>query len=157
MNTVLLAVDETEESIAAVRQARQLFGPEAEYLAVNVSDAAPTWAPLPMPWGAVYPYPYGSAYPEIAEVDAEVAEGETARRTAEEAAGAAGVDATPLGDVGDPPTAILDAAEAHRADVIVVGSTGKGWWKRLLEGSVARDVVRRSPIPVLIAGQHPEP
>lgn len=156
MITVLLAVDETAESTDAVRQARHLFGPEATYLAVNVAEAAAHWTPVPMAWGAVYPYPFGADVPDVVPRD-DLADGNApitgARATAREVADAAGVDAAPVGEVGDPATAILDAAESHAADVIVVGSTQKGWWRRLFEGSVSRDITARSPVPVLVAGQ----
>lgn len=154
MTTVLLAVDETAESTHAVRQARTLFGPDATYLAVNVAESAPQWTPLPMAWGAVYPYPYVDEIPDVrSPVGGTGTAIETARETAREVTDSAGVEAAAVGEIGDPATAILDAAESHRADVIVVGATQKGWWRRLFEGSVSRDVADRSPVPVLVAGQ----
>lgn len=155
MTIVLLAVDETAQSTDAVRQARDLFGPDATYLAVNVAESDPNWAPLPMAWGAVYPYPFAADVPDVrspvAGADSAI---DHARDTALEVTDGAGVAAAPVGEIGDPATAILDAAESHAADVIVVGSTHKGWWRRLFEGSVSRDIAARSPVPVLIAGQH---
>lgn len=158
MTTVLLAVDETDESIDAVRQARDLFGPEATYLAVNVAETPPRWTPTPMPWGMVYPYPIGASVPDVEAPlgDRSTEAQDHARETAEEVAGEAGLAAAPVGEVGDPSSAILAAAAQHGADVIVVGSTHKGWWRRLFEGSVSRDIAERSPVPVLLAGQRPE-
>jgi nucleotide-binding universal stress UspA family protein len=157
VTTVLLAVDETDESVDAVKQARRLFGPDAIYLAVNVAEGAPGWAPLPMSWGAVYPFPYAATYPLVEEeVDAPNLAAEEAQETAQEVAGSAGVDAAAIGDVGDPTAAILAAARSHTADVIVVGPSDKGWWRRLFEGSVTRDIVQESTIPVLVAGRRHE-
>ena len=42
---------------------------------------------------------------------------------------------------GDPRTAIVDAADEWRADLIVVGSHGRTGLKRLMLGSVAQSVV----------------
>ena len=50
----------------------------------------------------------------------------------------------------DPSEAILHAAHEQGADVIVVGSHERGWFSRLLSGSVSQDLVRRSDIPVLV-------
>lgn len=48
------------------------------------------------------------------------------------------------------PAAIVKYAEHENADLIIMGSTGKTGFKRLLLGSVANDVVIHSPIPVMI-------
>lgn len=48
------------------------------------------------------------------------------------------------------PAAIVKYAENENADLIIMGSTGKTGFKRLLLGSVANDVVTHSPIPVMI-------
>lgn len=52
--------------------------------------------------------------------------------------------------VGAAAIEILRYAEAHRADVIVLGSHGHGVVRRFLLGSVADKVVRQSPCAVLI-------
>ena len=52
--------------------------------------------------------------------------------------------------VGAAAVEILRYAEAHRADVIVLGSHGHGVVRRFLLGSVADKVVRESPCAVLI-------
>ncbi|HEX5359095.1 MAG TPA: universal stress protein [Candidatus Nitrosotalea sp.] len=48
------------------------------------------------------------------------------------------------------PAAIVKYAENENIDLIIMGSTGKTGFKRLLLGSVANDVVIHSPIPVMI-------
>jgi nucleotide-binding universal stress UspA family protein len=50
---------------------------------------------------------------------------------------------------GDPATEILKAASIQKADVIVMGTHGKTGLTRLLVGSVAEDVMRKAPCPVL--------
>lgn len=50
---------------------------------------------------------------------------------------------------GDPATEILREAKQEQADLIVVGTHGRTGLMRLLMGSVAEAVVRRSTCPVL--------
>jgi nucleotide-binding universal stress UspA family protein len=61
-----------------------------------------------------------------------------------------GLEATPLVWEGEPADAILAAAESEGADVIVIGSSGKSGVGRILLGSVSDDVIRRSPVPVMV-------
>jgi nucleotide-binding universal stress UspA family protein len=56
--------------------------------------------------------------------------------------------------VGDPATAIVDAAAQENADLIVMGTHGRTGLSRLLMGSVAEAVVRRAKCPVLTV-KHP--
>lgn len=157
MTRILIAIDASEESLAAARQARQLFGPDAEYLAVTVTEDPPAWAAAPATWGGVYPYPFAAPYPLIEEEltgTSEVDAAEEARRTAHELAEQAGIGgAEVVGQVGEPTDAILAAADAHDVDAIVIGASTKGWWDRLIEGSVSSTLTKRSTRPVLIAGQ----
>ena len=51
---------------------------------------------------------------------------------------------------GSPASVVLEAAELLDADLIVIGSHGKGKVRHAFIGSVAKRVVRKSPRPVLI-------
>ncbi|RKD88995.1 universal stress protein [Halopiger aswanensis] len=51
---------------------------------------------------------------------------------------------------GEPDHRIVAQAEEQSADLIVIGSHGQANISRLLLGSVAEKVVRRSPVPVLV-------
>jgi nucleotide-binding universal stress UspA family protein len=51
---------------------------------------------------------------------------------------------------GDPGDMIVAAAQAEDADMVVVGSHGRGAMGRLLLGSVSEHVVRHAPCPVLV-------
>jgi nucleotide-binding universal stress UspA family protein len=51
--------------------------------------------------------------------------------------------------VGDPSTAIPRFADQENVDLIVIGTHGRTGVSRLLMGSVAEAIVRRSPCPVL--------
>lgn len=50
----------------------------------------------------------------------------------------------------DPTDALLDAAERHGADLIVVGSRGEGAVKRAFHGSVSTKVLHHAPCAVLV-------
>jgi nucleotide-binding universal stress UspA family protein len=53
--------------------------------------------------------------------------------------------------------AILQAARTVRADLIVIGTHGRRGLSRILLGSVAEDVLRRAPCPVLAVREEPQP
>lgn len=46
--------------------------------------------------------------------------------------------------------AIVEEANATGADLIVIGSSGKGTFRRLLSGSVSEHIVRHASCPVLV-------
>jgi nucleotide-binding universal stress UspA family protein len=50
---------------------------------------------------------------------------------------------------GEPATQILHTAEKHPCDLIVMGTHGRTGLRRALMGSVAEQVVRQAPCPVL--------
>jgi nucleotide-binding universal stress UspA family protein len=74
-----------------------------------------------------------------------------------EEARANGADATFLVWEGEPGEAIVSAAEAESADLIVVGSHGRGPMGRFLVGSVSDFIVRHASCPVLVVRSEPEP
>ncbi|MGD9701337.1 MAG: universal stress protein [Acidimicrobiia bacterium] len=151
MTTILIAADESEESVNAARVAHLLFGDDAEYLVINVGSSIPNDV---MAWGYAYPVamPMLAYPPQLAErAPGEPTPVEEAEDRASAIAAAAAIEgAEAVGDVGDPSEAILVAARDQGADVIVVGSHERSWFSRLLTGSVSHDVVRRSEIPVLV-------
>jgi nucleotide-binding universal stress UspA family protein len=53
-------------------------------------------------------------------------------------------------EAGSPAPAIMDYAETHGADLIVLSSSGAGGVKRLLLGSVADSIVRGTDVPVVV-------
>jgi len=149
MTTVLIALDSSDAAHAAATAAHRIFGDDAEYLAINV-------APLPLPaetyaWGSVFGYPYPPVAPAVADEaysgDVKIA----ARAEAAELAADAGIEeAQPLGDVGDPVQAIVEAAEAHHVDVIVAGWHERSFLARMFDPSITNDVIERSSVPVLV-------
>lgn len=160
MPRVLVAVDETEDSVRAAEVAHRLFGDDAEYLAVSVADirvdptGIPWWG---AGWGVAYPTAYGAVWPyrnaaasragsSTMETAADAA-ADDARAVAERS-GLPAADA--VGELGDPASAILRAAENHQVDVIVLGTHERGWFDRILNPSVSKEVVKQTDVPVLV-------
>jgi len=165
MTQVLIAVDDSEDSIKTARIAYRLFGDAASYTMVNVADRTPLmWGGDSLVWGVGYPVMMGpSGALEMAPgggvrtndasaADADSAPIEAAIQVAQDVASEAHIpNPQVVGEVGDPATAIITAAHHHQADVIVVGSHDRSWFSRLLVPSTSGAVVREADIPVLIA------
>ncbi len=62
----------------------------------------------------------------------------------------AGIEVETFAREGDPADAILDVAEEHDADLIVVGNKGMTGARRFLLGSVPNKVSHHAPCSVLI-------
>jgi nucleotide-binding universal stress UspA family protein len=157
MTRVLIAADDSDLAVETATHAHRLFGDDAVYFVIHVADAMP----IPtMAWGYAYPvampmvaYPpptagTGTADPTLGEGSARDVAEQRAAHVVDDAA--LGTSARPLADVGDPATAIVDAARDQHVDVIVVGSHERSWFSRLFSGSVVQDVVREAPVPVLV-------
>lgn len=61
---------------------------------------------------------------------------------------------TTLVEANDPGREICRLAEERDADVLVVGASDKGWFRRLVAGSVMEYTARHAPCPVLIVRHH---
>jgi nucleotide-binding universal stress UspA family protein len=61
----------------------------------------------------------------------------------------AGVDAEVVVRLGSPGSVILDVARERKATLVAIATHGSSGVKRLLLGSVAEDLVRHSPVPIL--------
>ena len=76
--------------------------------------------------------------------------GHKATSSVEEKAKFAGLEAESIILKGNPAEKILDFANEHDIDMIVVGSLGKSGIERFAMGSVSEKVVRHAKVPVLI-------
>lgn len=155
MRCVLLAVDETKASRRAARFVEEFFRDmNVSVVAVNVTGGAVRWTAAdpygwaaPVPGGAyAWPWTYG---PHLGTAE------EAIERERDERAEAIADAQAPTGaevDVthGDPAEAIARAAEDHDADMIVVGSSDKGFLQRLLDPSVSEALARHATRPVLV-------
>jgi nucleotide-binding universal stress UspA family protein len=87
---------------------------------------------------------------EEAHVAAAKAQAERVVREAIAKAAADGVVATGCVKIGEPAAGIIELAGTAKAGSIVMGTHGRSGFKRLFMGSVAEEVLRRSPCPVVI-------
>jgi nucleotide-binding universal stress UspA family protein len=133
---LLLATDLSEASASATDEAFELATRlDATLLVVSVIDPGS----LLMPGGR-----FRVRVDQVREKREQLAQ-ELVERGRE-----AGVDVSFLIWTGDPGDMIVEAAEAEHADMILVGSHGRGAVGRLFLGSVSEHVVRNAPCPVLV-------
>lgn len=74
---------------------------------------------------------------------------------AREAAESDGVETTTDVRHGVPQEQIVDYAETNPTDMIVVGTAGRSGLDHLISGSVAEEIVRNAPAPVLTVREQP--
>ena len=63
---------------------------------------------------------------------------------------ALGITAEHLVETGEPGPVICDVAARVGAEIVVIGSHGHGWFKRVLMGSVSTQVLASCHVPVLL-------
>jgi nucleotide-binding universal stress UspA family protein len=142
---VLIATDGSDLSVDAARRAFELLGRPTGVVVLAVLTEVPgddagglegsTQSPLE----------------ERQQWENETTEAQGAIRATVEALG--GVDVATRVEVGDAGPMIVWVAEQIGADVVVVGSHGRGALKRFVSGSVSEHVVHHSPCPVLVVRQ----
>lgn len=135
---ILIATDGSEYTKKAVDfgvEIARLAG--AKLYAVYVVDTA-AFASIPMDtaWESMY---------ELLRQ-----EGDEATKYVEEVAKKCDIDVERFTVEGHPATEIVKMAEKNSADLIVMGTLGKGGLDRFLLGSVAEKVTRTSQIPVMV-------
>ena len=136
---VLVPHDGSPQAEAALDYALEEF-PEATLTVLHVIDPSDTG------------YSAGAMLPDFSEQWYEHAK-ETAEEIFEAARGAAadrGVDLETVRVLGRPSRQIIDYADEHDVDHVVIGSHGRSGVSRILLGSVAETVARRSPVPVTV-------
>jgi nucleotide-binding universal stress UspA family protein len=101
---------------------------------------------------AVQAYPYEYFVSRGSNADFEAVVREDVRKSLRAELEATGVDAQPaVVPDGSPARALHLAAERHRADLIVVGSSHRGRAGRVVAGDVSVSTMHGAPCPVLIA------
>jgi nucleotide-binding universal stress UspA family protein len=138
--SALVAVDESDPSDAGVALALEMGEREGVRLAFcnvvaseDILDKAGT-----------YGYDPASILDEMRRTGAELVAAPLAK------AQGLGVHAATIVVEGEPVRKLLEAAAEANADLIVIGSHGRRGLRRLFVGSVAENLVRDSPRPVLV-------
>jgi len=136
---VLVPMDDSEQAWTALDYALSEFD-DVRVTVLHVID------PIDAGLSARATLPgYSEEWYERAKADAEALFVE-AKETARER----GVDLTTHLEHGRPARSVIDYVEDHDMDQIVMGSHGRSGVTRILLGSVAEAVVRRSPVPVTV-------
>lgn len=135
---ILVAFDESPQAHAALEHVLSTY-PEAAITVLHVSD--------PREW--VYGDAMGGYYSEEAFERAQES-AEELLSGAEEFAREHDVEVDTTTEMGQPSRTIVEYAEEHDIDHIVLGSHGRRGLSRFLLGSVAETVARRSPTSVTI-------
>jgi nucleotide-binding universal stress UspA family protein len=137
---ILVPLDGSELATVAIPWARALATPETEIVLFRV---VPEPAPLIELAGT-------SRYPAARILSHRI---DDATEYLTDVAGTLGDAAQRVSTgvvAGDAPDAILDAAEEHKADLIIMATHGHGFMGRVLIGSVADRVARAATMPVLL-------
>jgi nucleotide-binding universal stress UspA family protein len=139
---VVVGVDGSDGSKAALRFAVE----EARRRSATLRVVAVWEFPATIAMGMVLP-------PDFDEVSARAA-----RQSAQAAIADLGEPGVPVELKvldGNPAGALID--EARDADVLVVGSRGRGGFRELLLGSVSQACVHHAVCPVIVIREHPAP
>jgi len=138
---ILLATDLSSASEAATEQALELARDlGARLLAVSVIDTTTR-----LPRETLLPRMDQRRAAREASAQALVMRGR-----------AAGVGVEFLVWDGEPGPSIVDAAASEQADLVIVGSHGRGRVGRIVLGSVSEHLVRNAPCPVLVVRSRPK-
>ena len=137
---VLVAMDSSPQATAAL-----------EFALTEFPDAAVTVLHVPNPIDGMYFAGEESMYVDFEEIERRsTAETERIFETAREIAEPYDADVETVSKMGSPARAIVAYVDDHDVDHVVVGSHGRSGVDRLLLGSVAELVVRRSSVPVTV-------
>jgi nucleotide-binding universal stress UspA family protein len=137
---ILVPIDESEQSITALRRALDDF-PKASITVLHVIDFRS---------GDTGPGGFGTtnAWEDWSTSAREQAEKLLSK--AEAIAADYDHDITTTAVFGEDSSGILDYVNEHEVDRIYMGSHGRAGLSRVLLGSVAESIVRRAPVPVTV-------
>jgi nucleotide-binding universal stress UspA family protein len=146
MATVLLATDGSSLATAALTRGVALLGSDHHFIGLIVVPPAVVPGTVLTPMDAVH-----TTLPDpTAERDIERAEQAESAEELAALAASLDIDLEARTDIGEPGATICAVAAEVDADVVVIGSHGHGFLKRLVLGSVSQHVLHNAPCPVLV-------
>jgi nucleotide-binding universal stress UspA family protein len=151
MPKALIATDGSDYALNAAVRAKQLLDPSLQFTLLTV--VPPPVMPVGAPVTGIEAAPI--ATPETTEELTEAYKEEaleSLERTARALGGSAGSnhEVERRIEFGDAAAEVCRVAEDEGFDVIVVGSHGSGFMKRVLLGSVSQHLLHHAPCPVLV-------
>lgn len=142
---ILIATDGSEFSNAAIIESCKFINPESAVIKIiSVFEVALPITIETMPASAQYYQQLEDGLMDLTTENLKTAEAQMRTQFPGEQ-----LDLTTEVVRGFPDKAIIDEANDWKADLIVVGSHGRGFWGRLL-GSVSNGVVHHAPCSVLV-------
>jgi nucleotide-binding universal stress UspA family protein len=144
MATILVALDGSDAAWKALEHALAEFGGETIAVLHVVDPTAGTHTSFEDEYEFGRDYAYDDAVERGEERLAQ------ARERARQADALSETVIETALEAGRPARTIVEYAEEHDVDHVVVGSRGRSGISRVLLGSVAESVVRRSPVPVTV-------
>lgn len=144
---IILATDGSEFSEAAALKCCDLLceGASSDITVVSVYEAQAPIAMEPFAISAEYLAQLDNLAKQRAHTAAERAAGLIAEKC-----GSAKVRIEKEIGLGHPAEVVIEAAKSSGADLIVVGSHGRGFWGRLSLGSVSDAIIHHAPCSVLV-------
>lgn len=144
---VLMATDGSEFSNEAIKKCCRMIG-KNEDLAIkiiSVYESVPIFATEPFAISAEYINEMSNAMRIEAEDHAA-----KALTIIKEALPDVHIDLTTKVELGIPEQLILETAQEWGADLIVVGSHGRGFWGRAMIGSTSDTILHNAQCPVMV-------
>lgn len=145
MAKVLLASDGSDFARRALRRGIELIGGGHRYCVLEVVPHRVSAGTI----SAVDAIPAAMADPET-ELEMERAECDEARARLTALLAELEIEASICVTLGDPAGEICRVARDAQVDLVVIGSRGHGFMRRLLLGSVSTHVLHHAPCPVLV-------
>lgn len=145
---IIIATDGSSFSQAAVKKCCQMIA-NREDTAIKIISVYQTVVPADIFVASV------QYSPELEEALRTQAEGfvEKGAAAVREYFAGSNLDLSTQVMIGIPSQVIIEMAEEWKADLIVVGSHGRGFWGRVLIGSVTDAVLHHAPCSVLVIRQ----
>ena len=147
MSPILVPLDGSPSSVAALRTALQLAGPGGEIIVLHVIDRAAIVSECVTPYG-------GDPMPALEALESD--ERDVFASASAEAA-AAGVACTTVAMDGKPSSCIVASARKRGPALVVMGTHGRHGLARVFVGSTSIGVLHETPTPVLVVHAHGEP
>lgn len=141
---ILISTDGSEVSRAAIEKCFQIIG-APEKTAIKIVSVYEVIEPMDISISPEFSQELEDSARTLAEENAELAVAQIKERFPD-----SNLDLTVRISTGAPDKVIIETAKDWAADLIVIGSHGRGFWSRMLLGSITDSLVRNAPCSVLV-------